>query len=425
MTKQKTSDFKPEDFENLKLQLAKLTEEHAALIETAKRSAADLQNFRRRVDEEREGLKIFANVELIKSLFPTVENLKDDEWVKGIQAIEKQLIDTLTSLGLEEIKTVGEKFNPNLHEAVMQGSGEKDIIIQEFAKRFIGRIYKEVKEDAQKVSFKVVEGKDKEAEIMLNGKQHRPAEISAMVLQKLKADAEKYLGETITEAVITVPAYFNDSQRQATKDAGKIAGLEVERIINEPTAAALAYGLDKKKNEQIAVYDLGGGTFDISILEIGDGVFEVKSTNGDTHLGGDDFDQRIIEHLTSEFKKEQGIDLSKDKMALQRLKEAGEKAKQELSSSAETEINIPFVTADDSGPKHLNMKMTRSDLEKLVGDLIEKTIEPCKKALSDAGLKTSDIDEVILVGGMTRMPLVVETVKKFFGKDPHQGVNPD
>ncbi|EKD63414.1 MAG: hypothetical protein ACD_51C00281G0011 [uncultured bacterium] len=299
------------------------------------------------------------------------------------------------------------------------------------AKRFIGRIYKEVKEDAQKVSFKVVEGKDKEAEIMLNGKQHRPAEISAMVLQKLKADAEKYLGETITEAVITVPAYFNDSQRQATKDAGKIAGLEVKRIINEPTAAALAYGLDKKsgKDKKVAVFDLGGGTFDVSILELadvdGEKQFEVLSTNGNTQLGGDDFDQRIIEWLIAEFRKDQGIDLSKDKMAIQRLKEAAEKAKCELSSTHETEINLPFVTADASGPKHMNVKLNRAKMEDLVADLIEKTVEPCKKAIEDAKVYVSDLDEVILVGGMTRMPAVQKKVEEIFGKEPHRGINPD
>jgi len=259
----------------------------------------------------------------------------------------------------------------------------------------------------------------------MDGKDFSPAEVSAMILSKLKADAESYLGEKVTEAVITVPAYFNDSQRQATKDAGKIAGLEVKRIINEPTAAALAYGLDKKKEEKIAVYDLGGGTFDISILELGDGVFEVKSTNGDTHLGGDDFDQQIIDWLVDEFKKEQGIDLKSDTAALQRLKEAAEKAKIELSSTNETEINIPFVTADSSGPKHLVYKMTRSKLESIVEDLVKNTIKPCETALKDAGLKVGDINEVILVGGMTRMPIVQKTVKEFFGKEPLKGVNPD
>ncbi|MDD5731404.1 MAG: molecular chaperone DnaK [Patescibacteria group bacterium] len=294
-------------------------------------------------------------------------------------------------------------------------------------KRFIGRAYgdKETQKDIKAMPYQIVKGKNDAVEVKMGDKAYSAPEISAMVLGKLKADAEAFLGEKVTEAVITVPAYFNDAQRQATKDAGKIAGLDVKRIINEPTAAALAYGLDKKKNEQIAVYDLGGGTFDISILEIGDGVFEVKSTNGDTHLGGDDFDQKIIEWLTAEFKKSEGVDLSKDKMALQRLKVEVEKAKHELSSSMETDVNIPFVTADESGPKHLNIKLTRAKLEELVGDLIEATIKPCEKALKDAGLKASDIDEVIMVGGMTRMPKVVETVKKFFGKDPHQGVNPD
>jgi len=259
----------------------------------------------------------------------------------------------------------------------------------------------------------------------IDDKTYTPQEISARILGKLKRDAEEYLGEPVTDAVITVPAYFNDAQRQATKDAGQIAGLNVLRIINEPTAAALAYGLEKKGSGTIAVYDLGGGTFDISILEIGDGVFEVKSTNGDTFLGGEDFDKRIIDYLADEFKKEQGIDLRKDRLALQRLKEAAEKAKIELSSAMQTEVNLPFITADQSGPKHLNIKLTRAKLEALVDDLIQKTIEPCRAALKDAGLKPSEIDEVILVGGMTRMPKVIETVKNFFGRDPHRGVNPD
>lgn len=294
------------------------------------------------------------------------------------------------------------------------------------AKRLIGRSFddEEVKRDIKLFPFKI-EKADHGVKIKMGAKDYSPQEISAMVLAKLKADAESYLGEDVKEAVITVPAYFNDAQRQATKDAGKIAGLEVKRIINEPTAAALAYGLDKKKDEKIAVYDLGGGTFDISILELGDGVFEVKSTNGDTHLGGDDFDQHLIEWLAEEFKKDQGVDLSSDTAALQRLKEAAEKAKIELSSQVETEINIPFVTADANGPKHLNFKLTRAKLEDLVGDLVEKTIEPVKKALKDAGMEAKDIDEIILVGGMTRMPKVQEVVKNFFGKEPLKGVNPD
>ncbi|HAU40160.1 MAG: molecular chaperone DnaK, molecular chaperone DnaK [Candidatus Peregrinibacteria bacterium GW2011_GWF2_43_17] len=299
------------------------------------------------------------------------------------------------------------------------------------AKRLIGRTFKECKKDVERMPFKIVEGKNKEAEIVLNKKQHRPAEISAMVLQKLKADAEKYLGEPVTEAVITVPAYFNDSQRQATKDAGKIAGLDVKRIINEPTAAALAYGLDKKsgKDKKVAVFDLGGGTFDISILELanvdGEKQFEVLSTNGDTQLGGDDFDERIIKWLTDEFKKNNGIDLSKDRMALQRLKESAEKAKCELSTLHETEINLPFITADSSGPKHLTVKLSRAKLEDLVADLIEGTVTPCKKAIEDAKVYVSDLDEVILVGGMTRMPIVQKKVEEIFGKEPHRGINPD
>lgn len=294
------------------------------------------------------------------------------------------------------------------------------------AKRFIGHKLSEVKKEAEDMPYAVTEGKGGAAEIKMGDKSYKPAEISARVLQKLKADAEAYLGEPVTEAVITVPAYFNDAQRQATKDAGKIAGFEVKRIINEPTAAALAYGLDKKdKSSKIAVFDLGGGTFDVSILELGDGVFEVVSTNGDTHLGGDDFDQRIIDWLVAEFKKSDGVDLSKDQMAIQRLKEAAEKAKIELSSAQETEINLPFITADASGPKHLNLKISRSKLEELVHDLLDRTAEPCKKALKDAKLDAKDIDEVIMVGGMTRMPAVQETAKKIFGKEPHKGVNPD
>jgi len=294
-------------------------------------------------------------------------------------------------------------------------------------KRLIGRKFDspEVQRDAKISPYKITKAKNADAQITVRGVDHSPAEISSMVLQKMKQTAEEYLGEKVTEAVITVPAYFNDSQRQATKDAGKIAGLNVQRIINEPTAASLAYGLDKKKDEKIAVFDLGGGTFDISILEIGDGVFEVKSTNGDTHLGGEDFDQRVMDYLADEFKKDQGIDLRNDKMALQRLKEAAEKAKMELSSAMETEVNLPFITADASGPKHLNIKLTRAKLESLVEDLVDKTVEPCKLALGDSGLKTGDINEIILVGGMTRMPMVQEKVKQIFGKEPHKGVNPD
>jgi molecular chaperone DnaK len=292
-------------------------------------------------------------------------------------------------------------------------------------KRFMGRKFDEVKAEMAEAPFEVVKGPNGDARVKAGGKEYSPPEISAMVLQKMKQTAEDYLGEKVTEAVITVPAYFNDSQRQATKDAGKIAGLDVKRIINEPTAASLAYGLEKKRDEKIAVFDLGGGTFDISILEIGDGVFEVKATNGDTHLGGDDFDQRVIDWLAEEFKKDQGIDLRKDAMALQRLKEAAERAKCELSSAQETAINLPFITADASGPKHLNISLTRSKLEQLVDDLVQRTTGPCEQALQDAGLGTSGIDEVILVGGQTRMPKVQEVVKKIFGKEPHKGVNPD
>src|SRR4026209_1328840 len=293
-------------------------------------------------------------------------------------------------------------------------------------KRFMGRRLGEVSDEAKQVPYKVVEGPNGMAVVEIQGKRYNPPEISAMILQKMKQTAEDYLGHSVDKAVITVPAYFNDAQRQATKDAGKIAGLDVQRIINEPTASALAYGLDKKKDEQIAVYDLGGGTFDISILELGQGVFEVKATNGDTHLGGDDFDQRVIEWLLAEFKKDQGIDLSKDPQALQRLKEAAEKAKIELSKTSSTEINLPYITADASGPKHLVVTLSRAKLEDLVRDLVEKTRNPVEAALKDAGLKAADIDEIILVGGQTRMPAVVEAVKSMFnGKEPHKGVNPD
>ncbi|MFD1981883.1 molecular chaperone DnaK [Mesorhizobium newzealandense] len=294
-------------------------------------------------------------------------------------------------------------------------------------KRLIGRRYDDpvTEKDKKLVPYKIVKGDNGDAWVEAGGKKQSPSQISAMILQKMKETAEAYLGEKVEKAVITVPAYFNDAQRQATKDAGKIAGLEVLRIINEPTAAALAYGLDKKEGKTIAVYDLGGGTFDISVLEIGDGVFEVKSTNGDTFLGGEDFDMRLVEYLAAEFKKEQGIDLKNDKLALQRLKEAAEKAKIELSSTTQTEINLPFITADATGPKHLTLKLTRAKFEQLVDDLVQRTIDPCKAALKDAGLKAGEIDEVVLVGGMTRMPKIQEIVKQFFGKEPHKGVNPD
>src|SRR6186713_2005929 len=292
-------------------------------------------------------------------------------------------------------------------------------------KRFMGRKFDEVNEEMKMVPYQVVRASNGDARINAQGKEYSPPEISAMILQKLKQAADEYLGQPVTKAVITVPAYFNDAQRQATKDAGQIAGLEVMRIVNEPTAAALAYGLDKKKDETIAVYDFGGGTFDISILEVGEGVVEVKATNGDTHLGGDDLDQRVIEWMVAEFKKSDGIDLGKDRMALQRLKEAAEKAKIELSTVAETDINLPFVTADQSGPKHLQMKLTRSKFEQLVGDLLERPMGPLRQALADAGVKPSDIDEVVLVGGSTRIPKIQQLVKSFFGKDPHKGVNPD
>ena len=294
-------------------------------------------------------------------------------------------------------------------------------------KRLIGRKYRdaEVQNDIKRLPYKIVEASNGDAKVIMGGKEYSPAEISAMILQKLKLDAEAFLGDKVTDAVITVPAYFNDSQRQATKDAGTIAGLNVIRIVNEPTASALAYGMDKKKEEVIAVYDLGGGTFDVSILELGEGTFQVKSTNGDTHLGGDDIDLKVMDYLIDEFKKEQGIDLRQDKMALQRLKDAAEKAKRELSTTGQTEINLPFVTADASGPKHLNITLTRAKLEQLSADLLERSIEPCKKALSDAGLTAAQITDVILVGGQTRMPKVQEIVRQFFGKEPIKGINPD
>jgi molecular chaperone DnaK len=294
-------------------------------------------------------------------------------------------------------------------------------------KRLMGRKFdsRQVQDAMKRLPYKITKGSNGDAHVEIRGKQYSPPEVSAMILQKMRQTAEDYLGEKVTEAVITVPAYFDDSQRQATKDAGQIAGLNVLRIINEPTAASLAYGLDKKKDERIAVYDLGGGTFDISVLEIGEGVFEVKSTNGDTFLGGDDFDQRVMDWLVDEFKKDQGIDLRKDRMALQRLKEAAERAKIELSSSQESEINLPFITADQSGPKHLVIKLTRAKFEQLVDDLVQRTVEPCKKALADAGVTAKDIHEVVLVGGMTRMPKVIQVVRDFFGKEPHKGVNPD
>src|SRR5436190_12991846 len=292
-------------------------------------------------------------------------------------------------------------------------------------KRFMGRRFDEVQSEVKTVPYKVIAGSNGDVRVVAQGKEYSPPEISAMILQKMKDAAEQYLGEKITQAVITVPAYFNDSQRQATKDAGRIAGLEVQRIVNEPTAAALAYGLDKKKDETIAVYDFGGGTFDISILEVGEGVVEVKSTNGDTHLGGDDIDKRVIDWIVEEFRKDQGIDLSKDRMALQRLKEAAEKAKMELSTVLETDVNLPFITADASGPKHLNLKLTRAKFEQLVDDIVQKTMGPLKQALSDAGVDPKKIDEVVLVGGSTRIPMVQKMVQDFFGKEPHKGVNPD
>ena len=322
--------------------------------------------------------------------------------------------------------------NPKTHErSVGQVARRQAVINPEntifSVKRLMGRKQRDeqVQKAMRRLPYKIVEAPNGDCRVVMDGKDYSPPEVSAMILQKIKQDAEAYLGETVTQAVITVPAYFNDSQRQATKDAGKIAGLEVMRIINEPTASSLAYGLDQKKDQVIAVYDLGGGTFDISILDVGDGVFEVKSTNGDTFLGGDDFDQRIIDYVADEYKKEQGIDLRNDRQALQRLKEASEKAKIELSTLMETEINLPYITADASGPKHLLVKLTRAKLEQLTGDLIERSIAPCRRALEDAGISPDKIGEVVLVGGMTRMPAVVDAVRKFFGREPHKGVNPD
>src|SRR5438309_1536940 len=392
------------------------------------RTAADFANYRRRTEEERGVMTQLSNAILISKMLSILDdfdralaNVPEDAhegWVEGIQLVERKLRTVLESEGVTPIEAVGQPFDPNLHEAVVHEETREypDNVVIDEVQRSKGLVPYQVEKDPKSDGVVVNLG---------NGKTFSPPEISAMILQKLKADAEAYLGEKITEAVITVPAYFDDTQRQATKDAGRIAGLDVKRIINEPTASALAYGLDKKHDEKIAVYDLGGGTFDISILELGDGVFEVKATNGDTHLGGDDFDQEIIDWLLAEFKKDQGIDLSKDPQALQRLKEAAEKAKIELSSTMSTEINLPYVTADASGPKHLVMTLTRAKLEDLVKALIEKTKAPVQAALKDAGLKSGDIDEVILVGGMTRMPAVQELVKSVFGKEPHKGVNPD
>ncbi len=341
-----------------------------------------------------------------------------------------------------EPKVIVNEEGSRITPSVVAFSKDKEILVGQVAKRqavtnpentifsikrFMGRTFSEVNEEMKMVPYKVEKDSTGRAIVKSSnmGKDFMPPEISAMILQKLKRSAEAYLGETVTEAVITVPAYFNDAQRQATKDAGKIAGLEVKRIINEPTASSLAYGLDKKKDEIIAVYDFGGGTFDVSILEVGDGVFEVKSTNGDTHLGGDNFDHKVIDWLITEFKKDQGIDLSKDRMALQRLKEAAEKAKIELSSTMETEINLPFITADATGPKHLVIRISRAKLEQLCADLVERSHKPCEQALKDAGMKASDINEVVLVGGMTRMPAIQKFVRDFFGREPHKGVNPD
>ncbi len=322
--------------------------------------------------------------------------------------------------------------NPKTHERSVGQVARRQAVINpentiSSVKRLMGRKQRDeqVQKAMKRLPYKIVEAPNGDCRVVMDGKDYSPPEVSAMILQKIKQDAEAYLGETVTQAVITVPAYFNDSQRQATKDAGKIAGLEVMRIINEPTASSLAYGLDQKRDQVIAVYDLGGGTFDISILDVGDGVFEVKSTNGDTFLGGDDFDQRIIDYVADEYKKEQGIDLRNDRQALQRLKEAAEKAKIELSTLMETEINLPYITADASGPKHLLVKLTRAKLEQLTGDLIERSITPCRRAMDDAGITPDKIGEVVLVGGMTRMPAVVEAVRKFFGREPHKGVNPD
>lgn len=345
-----------------------------------------------------------------------------------VEGGEAQIIENKegnrTTPSVVAVKSDGERVEGQL--AKRQAVTNPENTVFSF-KRFIGRKFndEDVKKDIELMPFKIKEGKNGSIVVEMNGKEHTPQEISAMVLQKMKADAEEHLGEKVEDAVITVPAYFDDSQRQATKDAGKIAGLNVKRIINEPTAAALAYGLDKKKEENIVVYDLGGGTFDVSVLEVGDKTVEVKATNGNTHLGGDDFDQKIIDWLIDEFNKDQGIDLSNDQMALQRLKESAEKAKHELSSTIETEINQPFITTDSSGPKHLNLKLTRAKLEELTADLIQKTLEPTKKALEDAKLKPSDINEVILVGGQTRMPAVQKAVEDLFGKKPHKGINPD
>src|SRR5438477_234792 len=447
------------------------------------RALAETENVRRRAQREREDASKYAIAGFAKDLLSAADNLRraleslpeseaKDERTRsllaGVAATERELLGVFERHGIKRIDPKGEVFGIDLGTtnscvAVMEGKNAKVIENSEgmrttpsmvaftesgerlvgqsakrqavtnpentfFAiKRLIGRRFTDpmVKKDMDLVPYKIISGDNGDAWVESRGKRYAPSQISAFILQKMKETAEAYLGETVSEAVITVPAYFNDSQRQATKDAGRIAGLEVLRIINEPTAAALAYGMEKKGTGTIAVYDLGGGTFDISVLEIGDGVFEVKSTNGDTFLGGEDFDKKIIDYLADEFKKEQGIDLRNDKLALQRLKEAAEKAKIELSSSVQTDVNLPFITADQHGPKHLTIKLSRAKLEALVDDLIQRTIDPCRAALRDAGLKASEIEEVILVGGMTRMPKVIETVKQFFGREPNRGVNPD
>ena len=438
-----------------------------------KRVLAEFENYKKRSSKERETLYNSILGDVVGAFLPVVDNLenalkaetKDSEYKKGIELVLKQFKDILKSKGVEEIAGVGETFDPSQHEAVSSiQDPEKGVqeIVQEYRKgykigskvirhsmvvipnaegsrttpsvvafsksgeRLVGQIAKRqavTNPENTVISIKRKMGTNEKVDI--DGEKFSPQEISAMILQKLKADAENYLGQKITQAVITVPAYFSDSQRQATKDAGKIAGLEVLRIINEPTAAALAYGMDKEQDQKIMIYDLGGGTFDVSILDIGDGVFEVLSTNGNTHLGGDDFDQKIIDYLVAEFKKDQGIDLSTDKAAMQRLKEAAEKAKIELSGVQQTQINLPFITADATGPKHLDVTLTRSKFEELIHDLVEATAGPVNQALKDAGLTANDIHKVLLVGGSTRVPAVQEVVKRITGKEPDKGINPD
>jgi len=404
----------------VKSELEKLKEEKEDYYDRLLRASAEFDNYKKRANREMTELRKYANEALTRELLSVVDNLER----AIVMSTDGQVEGGRTTPSIVAVTDSNERLVGQIAKRQAITNPENTVF---GVKRLIGRKYDsaQVQNDIKVLPYKIEKSSNGDVRINLRGKQYSPAEVSSFVLANIKKTAEEYLGEKVTDAVVTVPAYFNDSQRQATKDAGKIAGLNVMRIINEPTAASLAYGLDKKAEEKVVVFDLGGGTFDVSILEIGDGVFEVKSTNGDTHLGGEDFDLRVIDFLADEFKKDQGIDIRSDKMALQRLKEAAEKAKMELSTSMETDVNLPFITADASGPKHLNIKITRAKLESLVADLLDNLERPCQIALRDSEIAKSDLNEVILVGGMTRMPAVQERVKKIFGKDPHKGVNPD